>query len=148
MKKSTKTVSIAFNTVILALTVVGLSLCMLGCGDGTEGDEDINLEGILPAGPKFCSSARPPAPFACRGESGACNETLPEAVISVEAARQECQDDGGELVRHCTVDVKPVLGACVEGSWLRFAYEGDSSAQGDCEADQFEWVACPTATAP
>jgi hypothetical protein len=106
--------------------------------DGTAPD------GVLPnAGPKFCDDRRPPASVAClSGES--CVEYLPEYMGDVDILREECINDGGQLVDHCAATDQSTLGACVEGDRLRISYTDAEIAQEDCAFDEYEWIECPS----
>ena len=123
------------------------ALAAFGCGDDrtiADAANEIDVpNGVIPMGPKFCSAARPPAPFACLSDGGGCIEYLPEAELDREVLVQECEADGDTVVEHCTTDGRPVVGACNEGDRLLFSYNVADDAQTACELDNLEWLACP-----
>ena len=123
-----------------------------GCGDEEtilEAVENVKApDGVLPKeGPKFCFDQRPPAQFACRTDTS-CIEYLPEYQTPEAELGAECENDGGQLVKHCAVDDTRIVGACVVNGTLNVAYSDAAEAQKDCEQDAFEWVACPIAETP
>ena len=132
--------------------LTGLAMCVTGCGDQQtilEATENVRApDGVLPqAGPKFCSAQRPAAQFACR-TNVSCLEYLPEYEIPVADLEVECEDDGGELVKHCAAGDLRVLGACVENDRLSIAYSEADQAKTWCEEETYEWVPCPSSEAP
>ena len=120
----------------------------MGCGDDQTIEEaaaDVRApDGVLPvAGPRFCDVRRPDAPVAClQGES--CIEALPEFTGDAEAMREECINDGGQLLATCATTDNTVLGACLENDILRVSYRDADTAQETCTVDQFDWIACPS----
>ena len=130
------------------LLMIWCGALSMGCGDEQTIEEaagDVRApDGVLPmAGPKFCDARRPDASVACRkGES--CIEALLEYTGDIEAMRQECIDDGGQLLATCTATDNTVLGACVENDILRVSYSDADAAQETCREDQFDWIACPS----
>ena len=140
------------RTVCLASFIAILTLAIPGCGDEQtilESVENVKApDGVLPReGPKFCFDQRPAAEFACR-LGDACVEYLADAVIPIIALRTDCVEDGGQLVTHCAVEDKTVLGACVENDLLRISYSDADGSKTDCKFDAYEWISCPVSDAP